>query len=110
MSLALDIASWLLLGSGALLLIIGGIGLLRLPDFYSRVQAAGLTDTLCSILILLGLTLQAESLPLIAKLLFTLLFMMFTGPTAAHALAKAARHDELEPWQPPGTGGGSSKH
>lgn len=109
MTLVLDIMSWLLLGSGSILLVIGGIGLLRFPDFYSRVQAAGLTDTLCSILILLGLALQADSVPLVSKLLFTLLFLMFTGPTATHALAKAARHDDLQPWQPPDGGGASSK-
>lgn len=99
MSTALNILSYLLLASGSLLLIVGGIGLLRFPDFYSRVQAAGLTDTLCSISILLGLMLQAESVPVAAKLMFTLLFLMLTGPTAAHALAKTAHHDQLKPWR-----------
>lgn len=108
MSVVLDILSWILLLAGSVLLIIGGIGLIRMPDFYSRIQAAGLTDTLCSILILLGLTLQADSIPLAAKLLFTLVFLLFTGPTAAHALAKAARHDGLEPWRR-ASGGASSK-
>lgn len=108
MALVLDILSWILLLSGSALLIVGGIGLIRMPDFYSRIQAAGLTDTLCSILILLGLTLQADSIPVAAKLLFTLAFLMFTGPTAAHALAKAARHDGLEPWRRT-PGGVSSK-
>lgn len=109
MNLILDVLSWLLLGIGSVLLIIGGIGLIRFPDFYTRVQAAGLTDTLVSIAILLGLALQADTLPVIAKLLFTLLFLLFTGPTAAHALAKAARHDALEPWRPGKAGGESSK-
>lgn len=109
MSAVLDVFSWLLLGIGSILLVVGGIGLIRFPDFYSRVQAAGLTDTLVSITILLGLALQADTLPVIAKLLFTLLFLLFTGPTAAHALAKAARHDALEPWRPDRSGGESSK-
>ncbi len=108
MTIVLDILSWILLAGGSALLLIGGIGLMRMPDFYSRIQAAGLTDTLCSIMILLGLTLQADSIPLAAKLLFTLLFLMFTGPTAAHAMAKNAHHDGLEPWQSD-AGGGSSK-
>lgn len=95
----LETLSWLLLAAGSLLLIIGGIGLLRFPDFYSRIQAAGLTDTLCSISILLGLLLQADSIPVAAKLVFTLLFLMLTGPTAAHALAKTAHHDRLQPWR-----------
>ncbi len=108
MALVLDILSWVLLLAGSTLLVIGGLGLMRMPDFYSRIQAAGLTDTLCSILILLGLTLQADSIPVAAKLLFTLAFLLFTGPTAAHALAKAARHDHLEPWRR-APGGASSK-
>ena len=108
LSFVLDLLSWALLLAGSLLLLIGGIGLIRFPDFYSRIQAAGLTDTLCSICILTGLALQADSLPVTAKLLFTLLFLLFTGPTAAHALAKTARHDQLEPWTPT-AGGVSSK-
>ncbi|MCC5867318.1 MAG: monovalent cation/H(+) antiporter subunit G [Gammaproteobacteria bacterium] len=108
MGIVLDILSWMLLLAGSALMVIGGIGLIRMPDFYSRIQAAGLTDTLCSILILLGLTLQADSVPLAAKLLFTLVFLLFTGPTAAHALAKTAQHDRLEPWRR-APGGASSK-
>ncbi|MDQ2068965.1 monovalent cation/H(+) antiporter subunit G [Natronospira bacteriovora] len=108
MELLINVTSGIMLAAGSLLLIIGGIGLLRFPDFYSRLQAAGITDTLCSILILVGLMLQAGSIPVAAKLLFTLLFLMFTAPTASHALAKAARHSKLDPWQP-GEGGASSK-
>ncbi len=99
MALAIEISSWVLLMAGSALLIIGGIGLIRFPDFYSRVQAAGLTDTLCSIFILTGLMLQADSVPLAAKILFTLLFLLFTGPTASHALAKTAHNDGLRPWK-----------
>jgi multicomponent Na+:H+ antiporter subunit G len=99
MSLVLDIASWILLGIGSVFLIIGGIGLLRFPDFYSRMQAAGITDTLCSMTILIGLMLQADSLPTATKILFTLLFLLFTAPTASHALARAAQHEKVEPWR-----------
>lgn len=99
MSLFLDILSWILLGVGSVFLVIGGIGLLRFPDFYSRMQAAGITDTLCSMSILIGLMLQAESLPTAAKILFTLLFLLFTAPTASHALAQGAQHNRVEPWQ-----------
>ncbi|MEA5444587.1 monovalent cation/H(+) antiporter subunit G [Gammaproteobacteria bacterium AB-CW1] len=108
MELVLNIISMVLLAAGSLLLLIGGLGLLRFPDFYSRIQAAGITDTLCSIFILVGLMLQADSLPTGGKLLFTLLFLLFTAPTASHALAKAARHSKLDPWRP-GEGGASSK-
>jgi multicomponent Na+:H+ antiporter subunit G len=98
-ALVLEILGGILLLGGSALLLVGGIGLLRFPDFYSRVQAAGITDTLCCIMILIGLMLQAGSIPVAAKLLFTLLFLLFTAPTASHALTKAARHSKLEPWQ-----------
>jgi multicomponent Na+:H+ antiporter subunit G len=107
MGLLLDLLSWILLLTGSVFLLIGGVGLLRFPDFYSRLQAAGLTDSLCAITILLGLMLQADSLPVAVKLLFTLGFLLFTGPLAALAMAKAARHSRLDPWRP-GKGGGSS--
>ncbi|MBZ0329908.1 monovalent cation/H(+) antiporter subunit G [Halomonas sp. ANAO-440] len=99
MSLVLDLLSGLLLVSGAILVIISGIGVLRFPDFYSRIQAAGMTDTLCMILILGGLMLQSDSLSVVAKLLFTLVFLFFTAPAASHALTKAARQRKLSPWR-----------
>jgi multicomponent Na+:H+ antiporter subunit G len=105
----LDLLSWILLLAGSAFLLVGGIGLLRFPDFYSRLQAAGLTDTVCSIAILLGLTLQADSLPVAAKLLFTLLFLLFTGPLSALAMAKAARHSKVDPWQSEDGGGPSPR-
>jgi multicomponent Na+:H+ antiporter subunit G len=110
MSLLLDILSGILLLTGSVFLLLGGIGLLRFPDFYSRLAAAGLTDTLSAIGILLGLLLQVDSVPVAAKLIFTLLFLLFTAPLASLALAKAARHGRLEPWTSPedGSGGGSS--
>jgi multicomponent Na+:H+ antiporter subunit G len=96
---ALHVVSWILLLAGSVFLLVGSIGLLRFPDFYSRLQATSITDSLCTISIMLGLMLQAEALPVAAKLLFTLLFMLFTAPTASLALARAARHGKLDPWQ-----------
>jgi len=55
----LEILSWVCLMLGAVLGIIGGIGMHRFPDFYSRLHAAGTTDTLCAALFLLGLSFQA---------------------------------------------------
>ncbi len=99
MSLALDVLSWLCLLGGAALGLISGIGLLRMPDFFTRLHAAGITDTLCATLVLLGLALQALeiSLLVVAKLAMMLLFMLMTSPTATHALVKAALHGKLKP-------------
>lgn len=82
-------ASWLMLTTGAVFVFIGGIGVLRMPDLYTRIHASGLTDSLGPILVLAGLMLQAGTLQEIFKLAAILLFMMITGPTATYALANA---------------------
>ena len=85
-----DGASYILLTAGAAFCVLSGIGMLRMPDFYSRCHAAGLGDTLGALLIVVGLILQSPSLLVVAKLLFVLAFMWITGPVATHALVKAA--------------------
>lgn len=93
----IDFISWILLLIGGALGIVGGIGLYRFPDFYSRLHAAGITDTLCAMLILLGLGLQAGWTLAGFKLALIFLFLVFTSPTASHALANAAQHSGLKP-------------
>ncbi len=93
----IDILSWICLLAGGVLGIIGGIGIHRFPDFYSRLHAAGITDTLCAMLILLGLGLQAGWSIAAFKLALIFLFLFFTSPTASHALANAALHSGLTP-------------
>ena len=93
----LDILSWVCLIGGGLLGIIGGIGMHRLPDFYSRTHAAGITDTLCAMLILLGLGLQAGLGIAAIKLAMIFMFLFFTSPTSSHALVNAAMHAGLKP-------------
>lgn len=97
MSLIVDIVSWILLVAGGLFCIVGGIGLLRMPDFYTRVHAASVTDTLGVGLILLGLVLQAGWTLVAVKLAVIGLLIFFTSPAATHALAKAALGRGLEP-------------
>jgi multicomponent Na+:H+ antiporter subunit G len=90
MDLFVHVASWICLLAGSAFCVIGGIGMLRMPDFYSRSHAASLTDTFGAALILLGLGMQ-EGLSLVAvKLLFIFMFLYITSPTSAHALAKSA--------------------
>ena len=92
-----DIASWILLMGGAVFCVIGGIGLHRLPDFFSRMHGAGITDTLGAGLVIFGLVLQAGFTLVAVKLLFILGLLWLTSPTATHAIAKAARASGLEP-------------
>ncbi len=90
MDVALDLASWFFLMTGCTFCVIGGIGMIRMPDFYSRSHAASLTDTLGASLILLGLGLQAGLSLIAVKLLIIYTLLHITCPTAAHALVKAA--------------------
>ena len=93
-----DISSWVLLISGSLVLITGAVGMIRLPDFYTRLHAASVIDTLGCMLIAFGLVLQAGFTIVAVKLVLIVIFILFTSPAAAHALAKAALHGELRPW------------
>ena len=90
MALALDLLSWLLLIGGGGFVLVGGIGVMRLPDLYTRMHAASLTDTLGTLLILGGIMLQAGLTLATIKLAAIALFLLLTGPTATYALANAA--------------------
>ena len=82
---------------GAFLIISGAVGVLRFPDFFTRMHAAGVTETLATTLILLGLMLLAGWSIMSFKLLLILLFILITSPVASHALTKAALHGNLQP-------------
>lgn len=97
MSAALDIASWLLILAGGAFCLVGAVGILRMPDFYTRVHAASVTDVVGSFAILLGLALQAGLTLVTVKLLFIAALIFFTSPTATHALVKAALERGVKP-------------
>lgn len=78
------------LAGGIFFVLAGAVGVIRLPDFYTRLHAAGMTDTLGAELILFGLILQADGWQVIAKLLLVAFFLFVTSPTATHAVAHAA--------------------
>ena len=93
----MEIIGWVLLLTGSAFCLIGAFGLMRLPEFFTRVHAASIIDSLGAILILLGMLTQTQEVLVIIKLLFILLFMMLTGPTAVHALARTAMFSEKIP-------------
>ena len=97
MDVALDALSWFALSAGAFFCVVGAVGLVRLPDFYARSHASGVTDTLGLPLILLGCALQAGPSLVTVKLGFILFFVFVTGPTAAHALVKSAYRRGVTP-------------
>jgi multicomponent Na+:H+ antiporter subunit G len=89
----IDIASWILLSIGGLFVLIGGIGVLRMPTLFTRIHASSLTDTMGAILILGGVMLQAGLTLATIKVAAILLFLLLTSPTASNALASAALLD-----------------
>lgn len=97
MSMPVEIASWICLVAGGCFCIVSTIGLNRMPDFFTRVHAAGITDTVGAGLVLAGLMLQAGWTLVMVKLAFVALLIFFNSPAATHALAKAALAHGLKP-------------
>ena len=92
-----NVVSWVCLIAGSVFCVIGGIGLLRLPDFFSRTHGAGITDTLGAALVLVGLMFQAGLTLVTVKLVMILVILWLTSPTSTHAIAKAAILSGLKP-------------
>ncbi len=97
MEVLLQCASWVCLLLGAGFCLVGGVGLLRLPDFYSRIHGGGVTDTLGAGLVLLGLMFHSGLSLATVKLMMIGLFLLLASPVATHAIARAARHSGLAP-------------
>lgn len=93
-----DSITAVLLTLGCFFAVTGGVGVLRMPDIYTRLHPAGMSDTLAQIFILTGLMVQAGLTLVSVKLLMIILFLFITTPTATHAVAKAAMLSGLEPW------------
>lgn len=106
MQIVCDLVSRVCLLAGTFFALTGAIGIVRLPDFYSRLHPAGKSDSLAQTLILSGLLLQIFSNQAFAafgyfgaiKLVFIIVFLLLTTPTATHAIAKAAYVSGLQPW------------
>ena len=83
--------------TGAFFVIAGAIGILRMPDFYTRIHAAGMTDTMGAEFIILGLIIQSGFTQTTLKLLLIAFLLFVTSPTATHAIAHAAHLSGLKP-------------
>ncbi|MBC6439984.1 MAG: monovalent cation/H(+) antiporter subunit G [Rhodospirillales bacterium] len=100
MILALDIASWICLIIGALLMVVSAIGLLRLPDLFTRLHSGGLADTGGAALLLLGMALQTDFDLVTVKIVLIGIVLVLTSPTASHAVAHSALLGGLSPNAP----------
>lgn len=97
MSMLITGISWVCLVVGGIFCIIGAVGMLRMPDFYTRMHAASVIETLGAGLILVGLVFQAGLTLVAVKLLMLGVLILFVSPTATHALARAAMVRGLKP-------------
>ncbi|MCW3134621.1 MAG: monovalent cation/H(+) antiporter subunit G [Methanophagales archaeon] len=108
----IDVIVTLFLAAGIFFMFTGVIGLLRLPDFYTRLHATGKCDTLGEVLIIVGLLLDhiyyyvyllpeaPLSVKLVpVKLIFLIVFIFLANPTATHAIMKAAYKTGVKPWK-----------
>jgi multicomponent Na+:H+ antiporter subunit G len=97
MNLAIEIASWILILLGSFFTVAGALGMLRMPDIFTRIHAASVTDTLGVGFLILGMALQAGLSLVTLKLFFLLALFVFTTPVVTHALARACLHERIEP-------------
>ena len=95
MDMLINIASWVFIIGGCIFCLIGGVGLIRLPDMFARMHGASLIDTMGIGLILIGLMFQVGFTLITAKLFLILVFIFFTSPTSTYALARAAINGDL---------------
>jgi multicomponent Na+:H+ antiporter subunit G len=92
-----EFLAMVLLALGGIFCVIGAVGLLRMPDFYTRMHAASVIETLGAGLVIAGLMLLAGLTLATAKLAILGLLIFFASPTATHALAKAAHERGIVP-------------
>ncbi|MGB5336482.1 MAG: monovalent cation/H(+) antiporter subunit G [Woeseiaceae bacterium] len=109
MTMFIDTLSWVLLTAGGAFVFIGGLGALRMPNLYTRMHAASLTDTMGAVLVIGGIMLQAGLTLATIKLAAILLFLLLTSPTASTALASAAILSGLQPEEGPVNPGGKAE-
>jgi multicomponent Na+:H+ antiporter subunit G len=95
--LAIDIASGVLIAAGCFFILVGAIGLVRMPDIYTRAHATSIIDTVGAGFLILGLMLQAGFTLVSLKLLFLLAISFFMLPVVSHALAQAALRAKVAP-------------
>jgi multicomponent Na+:H+ antiporter subunit G len=95
----MDILSIIFIVAGLFFLIVAAIGVVRLPDMYSRSHAVSLTDSLGAFLMLVGIALHEGLSINMLKILVVLVLLYILNPVIAHATVRAALRSGLKPWQ-----------
>jgi len=103
-AIVVDVLSWISILGGVFFMVVGTIGILRMPDVFTRLHAAGITDTMGAGLLLLGMAFQAGLTLITVRLLLVYAFLLLTSPIGTHALARAALAGGVEPYRKPEAG------
>lgn len=93
----LSYLSYFFIASGSAFVLIGGIGVLRMPDLYTRMHASSITETTGSLFILIGLMIFAGATLSTVKLFAVALFLLFTSPVSSYALVNTALVAGIKP-------------
>lgn len=97
MEMFADVLSWICILGGLFFIVVGAVGVIRMPDIYTRLHAAGMTDTMGAGLMLIGMTFQAGFTLVAVRLILIWGFLLFTSPIGTFALARAALKGNVEP-------------
>ena len=93
-----EIAVLVLAVVGVFFAVVAVVGLVRLPDLYTRAHSTSKSETLGAVLVLAAVAIAFEGTLSTLKVVLLLLFMFLTNPTAAHAIVRAAAEQDIEPW------------
>jgi len=95
----IEIVSTVFIVAGLFFMTTGAIGLLRFPDFYTRLHATGKCDTLGEVLVIVGCIIYQGWSFISIKLFFLMVFIFIANPVGTHALMKAAYVTGVKPWK-----------
>jgi len=101
LQLAVDILSWASILAGLFFILVGTLGVLRMPDVFTRLHAAGMTDTMGAGFLILAMCLQAGFSLIAVRFALVYAFIMITSPISTHALARAALSAKVTPYRAP---------
>jgi multicomponent Na+:H+ antiporter subunit G len=93
-----EVLAVVLLGLGLVFLLLGGIGIVRFPDFFTRLHPAGKSETAGASLVILSLAVHEGFTLLAAKVVLVQVFIFFATPAASHAMGRVAYRVGLKPW------------
>lgn len=99
MSAILDAVTLLLIAGGCVFFLAGTVGLIRFPDFFTRLHAMTKADNVGLGLVVVGLALQGDGLIAAGQLVLIWLLVLLASASSSHLLARSALRRRLSPWR-----------